>query len=227
MEKNTRTKNILLVVLLVAVLTLSISYAILTQQLTISSSATVSGGGWDVKFTSAVCAPGDGYVTSQDITQFNSGTVSPSTPVASLTGMGVVFHAPGDSVECEITVSNLGDIPATIDSFVLGDTNLSVVASATDPTDNAADVTLMTGVLDYSIVYATGDRYAGEVPGDTSMTLVSPDTDYDEAHLIPAKQSRDFLLTISYPLDPTNPQSLPTDDVTVSGFNTVFTYKQA
>ena len=43
MEKNTRTKNILLVVLLVAVLTLSISYAALSQNLYINSQAIVKG----------------------------------------------------------------------------------------------------------------------------------------------------------------------------------------
>ena len=55
MEKNTRTKNILLVVLLVAVLTLSISYATLSQYLYINSQATIAGrsSSWDVKFTAA------------------------------------------------------------------------------------------------------------------------------------------------------------------------------
>ena len=41
MEKNTRTKNILLIVLLVAVLTLSIAYAGLSQYLYINSQTVV------------------------------------------------------------------------------------------------------------------------------------------------------------------------------------------
>lgn len=224
MEKNTRTKNILLVVLLVAVLTLSISYAFLTQTLNISSTAIVSSGGWNVKFTYANCQVGDGYTSN--IVQFNSGNVSVANPADTLTGMSATFHAPGDSVVCDITVSNLGDIDATIQSFVLGDTNLTVSAVAQGETLSQADETLMSNALTYELEYATGDTYAGQEPG-CNMTFEQGD-DCDSANLIPHGQTgntRNFRLTISYP-DTGSAQSLPSTDVKIEGFNTVFTYKQ-
>lgn len=220
MEKNTRTKNILLVVLLVAVLTLSISYALLTQQLTITSQAVVGGqSGWNVKFTAANCTAG-GYTSN--ITQFNSGNVSALNPVASLTGLTGTFHAPGDAIICNITVSNLGSIDATIDTFTLGDQNLTVRGSAQDAAAKAADEALISNKLVYTLKYATGDQYAGQVPGNTNETNTDIDPD-----LIPhgsTNNTRNFILTITYPASETQ---LPSDDVTVSGFNTIMVYKQA
>ena len=236
MEKNTRTKNILLVVLLVAVLTLSISYAFLSQTLTINNmTTTVKGGGWNIKFTNAQCS---GNNLADNVVSFNSGNVLPANTqyyADLLQGMSADFHAPGDSVECEITVENLGTIDAVLDSFLLGDSNLTYHSALrddplfddTDSTQVAAAVAeenILQNQLVYTLVYATGDDYAGEEPG-SNFTLHSGDT-YDIANAIDAGDSRNFILKIEWP-NTNTAQSIPSNDVSISGFDAVFIYKQA
>ena len=237
MEKNTRTKNLLLVVLLVAVLTLSISYAFLAQQLDITNTAvTVSPGGWNVKFTNASCVT-SGYIDAQNgFTAFNGGaTIDHSNPTAILANMAVTFKAPGDKVVCQIRVENLGDIDATIQSFDLGASTISYTSRSrsdagfdeNDPDDVAAaeaDEDLLDDAISYTLVYKAGDDHEGEEPG-TGVTLVGQET-YDEANLIEAGSYRDFVLTIEYVEDPLNEQHLPSNDVLITGFHTIFNYKQ-
>lgn len=205
MEKNTRTKNILLVVLLVAVLTLSISYATLSQYLYINSQATIAGRStsWDVKFTAASCS-GTGYAT---VTQQFTGTNT-----TSLSGMQATLRAPGDSIVCELTVTNAGAIDATLDTFTLQDGQLEYTDH--DGNHSGADITAVSGQLVYSLKYATGDAEAGNQP-DGSVTTV----DDDLAH----SQSRNLTLTITLPSSIT---TLPENDVTISGFATTFLYVQ-
>ena len=205
MEKNTRTKNILLVVLLVAVLTLSISYATLSQYLYINSQATIAGrsSSWDVKFTAASCS-GTGYAT---VTQQFSGTNT-----TSLTGMQATLRAPGDSIVCELTVTNAGAIDATLDTFTLQDGALTYTDH--DGNNSGPDITAVSGQLVYSLKYATGDAEAGNQPDGSAATV-----DDDLAH----SQSRNLTLTITLPSTIT---TLPENDVTISGFATTFLYVQ-
>lgn len=205
MEKNTRTKNILLVVLLVAVLTLSISYATLSQYLYINSQATIAGrsSSWDVKFTAASCS-GTGYAT---VTQQFTGTNT-----TSLTGMQATLRAPGDSIVCELTVTNAGAIDATLDTFTLQDGTLTYTDH--DGNHSGADITAVSGQLVYSLKYATGDIEAGNQPDGSATTV-----DDDLAH----SASRNLTLTITLPSTIT---TLPENDVTISGFATTFLYVQ-
>ena len=204
MEKNTRTKNILLVVLLVAVLTLSISYATLSQYLYINSQATIGGksSGWDIKFTSAECA-GTGYATVTQQFSLSNAT--------NLTGMQGTLRAPGDSIVCEITVRNNGAIDATLSSFTLQDGTLTYTGSGQTA---SADATAMNGKLVYTLVYAVGDDEAGNQPDGLSATV---DDDLDHG------TERDLTLTITFPSSET---TLPQNDVTVSGFKSTFLYVQ-
>lgn len=205
MEKNTRTKNILLVVLLVAVLTLSISYATLSQYLYINSQATIAGSStsWDVKFTAASCS-GTGYAA---VNQQFSGTNT-----TSLTGMQATLRAPGDSVVCELTVTNAGAIDATLDTFTLQDGTLTYTDH--DGNHSGDDITAVSGQLVYSLKYAAGDAEAGKQP-DGDATTVDDDLDSNE--------SRNLTLTITLPSTIT---TLPENDVTISGFATTFLYVQ-
>ena len=206
MEKNTRTKNILLVVLLVAVLTLSISYAALSQNLYINSQAIVKGKStsWDVKFTAANCQPVGGY--GQVNTQF-SGT---NTTV--LSGLVAVIRAPGDIIECDITVTNNGAVDATLSGFTLQGGTL--VYTDSNNQHSSSDVTKVSGKLVYNIKYASTDTAAPNQTPDGSASTVNDDL----AH----GTSRDLVLSISYP----STEDLPDNDVTVEGFQTIFNYVQ-
>lgn len=206
MEKNTRTKNILLIVLLVAVLTLSISYAALSQTLYINSEAVVGNkaNSWNVKFTAATCsATGYAVVTHG----FNE------TQTTSLSGLVGTLKAPGDTVTCEITVSNAGAIDAELDDFDLQDsqTQITITGSGTSKT---ADENLVANSLNYTLVYkaggtATYDSDAGNVPASGDK--------------LAAGSNRKLTLTIELDEDL---DDLPENDVTFSNLKTTFLYVQ-
>ena len=203
--KNERTKNILLAVLLVAVVTLTIAYAALTATLTINSQAVVGGQdtNWKVKFVkrsasqSAICTATGTAAVTHDATLTDT----------LISGLVATFKAPGDSVTCTFSVTNEGQIPAKLSSFVLGNTSLTYTGSGDDKT---ADETLVTGKIQYSVTY----------DGDTDYASAQPATD----NTLPVGTTRPVKLTMTYPSTET---SMPKNDVTVKGFSSVFNYVQA
>lgn len=202
MEKNGRFKNIVLVVLLIAVLTLSIAYAVLSVSLNITSSATIKGtnSSWKVLFTSASCTA-SGYAET---------TASPTVSGTTVSGITATFKAPGDSVTCNITVANQGVIDAKLVSFAAQDSNSTITYVGTSTT-KTADETLTNGKIVYSIKYAST-----EASGYANRAPAADDT-------LNASTTRDLVLTMTYPSTET---SMPTNDVTVTGFKTVFDYEQ-
>jgi len=213
-EKNTRTKNILLVVLLVAVLTLSISYAALSQYLYINSSAVIGSAStsWNVAFTAVSC---DEIGYAKVTTPFNS--PSAQAPATTLSGLVATLKAPGDSVVCDITIKNQGAIDATLSTFTL---NAGTVTYTGTGSSKTADETLTNGKLIYNVVYAQGDKSAGLVPGAQGADDTLPAPVQNDATVV---SERHVTLTIGYPATET---ALPENDVTVSGLSTTFLYIQ-
>lgn len=101
-----RKKNILIIALLIAVLTMSISYALLSQQLEINGSAKINTKEWNVKIVKVedIATQGNAEAGSTD----HTGTVASISPV---------FYTEGDSVTYSVTVENQGSIDATLDSI--------------------------------------------------------------------------------------------------------------
>ena len=197
MQKNEKSKNMLLIILLISVITLSIAYATLTQYLYINSQTTIAGQGtgWDIRFTAATCrATGNASIT-QDFTM----------NATNLTGLAYRLVAPGDSVICNISITNNGNINAKLSTFAIQDGNLTYTGSGANKIN---DELLVTGKVQHSIVYATGDAQAGLVP--------SVDDN------LPSGVTRNVVLTISYPSN----ADLPENDVVVTGLKTTFLYVQ-
>jgi len=197
MQKNEKSKNLLLVILLISLISLSIAYATLTQHLYITSQTTIAGqsSGWDIRFTAVTCQANGSAAIMQDFTM--NATI--------LSGLVSKFNAPGDSIVCNIKVTNNGSINAKLSSFTIQDGNLTYTGSGTN---QAADEALVNGKIQHNIVYGTGDLQAGLAPS-------ANDT-------LPAGVTRDLVLTITYPLS----ASLPESNVTVSGLKTTFLYVQ-
>lgn len=202
---NDRRKNILLAVLLVAIITLTIAYAVLSTNLYINSQAVVGGQStnWKVKFVKTT--------GNNPICTAKSGTTAVVTTDASLTdtlisGLVATFKAPGDEVTCEFAVTNAGQIPAKLSSFVLNNGTLNY--SGTGATASS-DVTLVTGKITYSITYNGDATYSSGVPA-TDDTL-------------PVGTTRPLKLTMTYPSTET---SMPENDVSITGFQSVFNYVQ-
>lgn len=197
MQKNEKSKNILLTILLLSLVTLSIAYATLTQYLYINSQATVAGAtsSWDVKFTAASChATGNAAI----IHDFDMDATV-------LTGLISKFNAPGDSIVCNIKVTNNSVVNAKLATFTIQDGNLTYTGMGAN---KAADEALVTGKLQHHIVYGAGDAREGLVP-------TVDDT-------LPSGVTRDLVLTITYPSTAT----LPDNNVTVEGLKTTFLYVQ-
>ena len=142
MEKNSQYKNIVLGVLLVAVVTLSIAYAALSQTLSINGQATVKAGtNWNVGFvkTGTTTCTGSGYAT---VTQ------QPTIIATSFTGLKVDFKAPGDKVTCTWNVANNGTINAYLKTLTKPSTYSYSGASA--------DVQKVNGNIIYSLTKSNG-----------------------------------------------------------------------
>lgn len=145
--KSEKFQNIALGVLFVAVITLTIAYAAMSQQLNITASGTVANktASWNVHFTNMTCTKsGKAEITTQ-----------PTTVATDITGLAFNIKAPGDSVTCEFGVQNEGLLDAAISTF--------------SPLTGTCSDSNITSNLSYSIVYGENDAKEGQAPaqGDT------------------------------------------------------------
>ena len=96
-------------------------------------------------------------------------------------------------------------VNAKLSTYIIQDGTLTYTGTGAN---KAADEALVTGKLQYSIVYGTGDAKAGQAPA------------VDDT--LPSGVTRDLVLTITYPIS----ETLPENDVTVAGLKTTFLYTQ-
>lgn len=108
---KSRTKNILIIVLVIGIVSMTVAYAAFTTQLTISSTAKVNNTKWEVKI--------DNW-TQVTVSNLNGGTseatvkASPSVTDTAVTGIEVTFKKPGDAVKFTFNIKNVGDIDAKL-----------------------------------------------------------------------------------------------------------------
>ena len=197
MQKNEKTRTILFLILLTFLITLSIAYATLTQYLYINSESTVTGlsAGWQVEFTAVTCHATGRASIIQDFTMSTT----------NLSGLKTRVAAAGDSIICDIRITNNGYVNAKLSSFLIQDGNLTYTGTGDT---KAADEAIVNGKLQHSIVYATGDAREGQVPAADDP--------------LPSGTSRNIVLTIKYPVG----AQLPENDVLVEGLKTTFLYVQ-
>ena len=98
-----RTKLIIIACLCVAILGLSIGYALLSTRLNITGTAKVPASTWDVVFLEDEID-----ITETGMAKCNIGTIEGT----SISGMSVEFTKPGDSCTFSIPVKNNGNISA-------------------------------------------------------------------------------------------------------------------
>ena len=103
---RTKNKNILLVILLIAVMGMAVGYAALSQQLVISGTANITTE-WDVHIKSIIASSSNSSTGAQDKS-------TPSFTATSAT-FDVNLGYPGSSASYIVTVENSGTINAMID----------------------------------------------------------------------------------------------------------------
>lgn len=137
--KNERSKNILLGILIVGLVSMTVAYAALQTQLKIGNNdtqVTAKGGTWGVQFEEGL---DDGWVNASSKSTFDNGNgiVISGTKIS---GLAVQFGDTNGYIETSFTIHNTGSLDAKIDS-ITDLTNLHadcsyVTANPNSPTDD-------------------------------------------------------------------------------------------
>ena len=112
---NKKSKNVLLLVVLIAIIGIAVGYAALSQNLVLNGTATVKGASdWKVHFAEGTVANADAH-----------GVTDPKISLATdkLTGTFSATLEPGASVSYRVTVVNEGTIGAEYNGFAVNENN--------------------------------------------------------------------------------------------------------
>lgn len=138
MVKKDRVQNIILIIMFICVITLTVAYAILTQNLDINGVASVKKSEWNIHFTNVLSPQASGQATGGNTILNEKKTV--------LTITDGTFLAPGDKIVYTFDVINEGDLPAEVE------TTLSNIGECTS-IDNV-DISNYCNKISLELVYA-------------------------------------------------------------------------
>ena len=171
-----KSKNILLGVLVVGLVSMTVAYAALSTNLKINGTATVAATKWNVRIE------GWALDNSSTATGSTTGTSTDSTNVTKIEGFTATLNKPGDFVKYNFKIANRGTIVAIKDSF-----NASLkLKSQTGGTDQAP--TWGTETTQNATAY--GNITNGDVTANITCTSDTP--------LAVETQSGNCSLTITY-----------------------------
>ena len=111
MEKERRTKALVIVVLLIVVASLTIAFAALSATLNINGTAYLDAAKWGIKFENLSSPTKIGSATTTGTAKIEE------TKAAEITGMNVSLSTPGDKVTYTVDLVNEGTINAKIDNI--------------------------------------------------------------------------------------------------------------
>ena len=140
MYRRSNIKSLVLILLVVAIVGMSVAYALLSTTLTITGNTSLSAASWDIYFSN-ISANANGGAT------YTLPTLSDTT----LSDYEVVLTAPGDEVTFTFNIVNDGTIDAKITSLVKGTPSCSGVTGSTTGT---TDGPLVCNNITYSLEYA-------------------------------------------------------------------------
>ncbi len=151
------TKNIIVIILVLAIFLMSAAYSLMATQLTIDGNAEIVGI-WDVKISNVEvesCSTGS-----------NPGDIS-------FTNTSVVFNAkllkPGDEVSYKVTIENAGSIDAALGFVVFKEEDNEANAISYETTEMAR--TLLAGEQTSFIVTISYDKNTMETPNVKTKSL--------------------------------------------------------
>lgn len=112
-----KSKNLLVLIVLLAIIGIAVGYAALSQTLTLNGTATLKSGEWDVHFVE------NSAVVTQNSVSYGDAEISLDD--GNVSGTFTATMAPGETVIYEVDVINEGSIPAT-----LADTGITVTGES-------------------------------------------------------------------------------------------------
>lgn len=149
MRRRSNIKSLVLILLVVAIVGMSVAYALLSTTLTITGATEVSASSWDIHFAN-LSATVNGNATY----------TLPTLSNTSLSNFEIVLTAPNDHVLFEFDIVNNGTIDAKITSLIKGTPSCSGVTGSTTGT---TDGPLVCNSLEYYLYYLSDSRYGYDV----------------------------------------------------------------
>ncbi|MDD6879179.1 MAG: hypothetical protein PUD59_03000, partial [bacterium] len=128
-----KSKNIIIAVLCGFMVLMGVSYSLLSQQLTINSTAGINST-WNIEITNINVINTKGYAENDE----QGTSIAADKANANLSAK---FQAPGDSITYEIEVSNLGTIAGKIQNIVVNQVgeNQDIIIVSTDTSNGTLD----------------------------------------------------------------------------------------
>ncbi len=197
-------KSLVITILVIAIVSMSVVYATLTQRLQINTTAILEKNQslWNIYFDSTSIQK----LTPVGYAEVASGKELTTNGLTTLENLEVTLKAPGDAISYTFTVKNDGSLPGKISEVTLPNLNNATYSSTNNIT---ADINLVKANIEYSLTYNNDATYGNKTP-EVNDTL-------------PANSSKSLKLTISYKSSATD---LPSEAVTVSGLNARIDYVQ-
>ena len=166
-------KNIILMVLILAVLIMGYGYSVLLQELSIHGSAEIEGQTWRIEITD---------VKDKSVLGTAKVAEKPTFTKTSATLKNEFFHK-GDSIVYEITVSNNGGLDAKLESvqIVPGDDSNGVITyNVTNVTPGATRLAVgETNKINVAVTYSKPEKLQGSEFIENMKILVNYVQDYN------------------------------------------------
>lgn len=196
MEKERKIKTLSLVAIILAVLGLTVAFAALSQTLTINGTASVDAATWDIHFANL-----SSVTTSGTASVTTAPTIKDSVDGKKSTIIGdydVVLTKPLDGISFNFDVTNAGTIDAKLETLTK---NIKPVCTSNSGV--TADETTVCDGLTYKLTYT-----------DTGTEVAQND-------ILDKGVTKNMTLTLEY-----DSESVPSDDVTISGLGIDLKYVQ-
>ena len=164
-----KSKNILLGVLIVGLVSMTVAYAALSTSLTINGTANVSATTWDIHFANVAVDNGSGKT---NISNYSLGTLdgaTTNTTGTAIAGLTATLNKPGDKLVVNFDIVNAGTIDAKVSSFAKHIAKGSDAAITGDTND----------VVNYTITCTTGGNEDDDLlklasaPSNTSSCVLT------------------------------------------------------
>ena len=177
MSKNKKTKNILLLVILFAIVGIAVGYAALSQYLFLNGTGTIaSSSEWNVHFTTETAMV-------PDTTVEDDGVKNQSISIDStlLQGTFAATLEPGASVTYTVNIVNDGTIRAVADGNPIitpGDSNTQYITCTVSPsTAPTTELYKDSGIHTYNVTLTCADM--DNLPGDDESKTATIKVDFN------------------------------------------------
>ena len=135
MMRNSKQKRAALVTLIVAIVGLTVAFAALSSNLTISGNAKLDPINWDIYFDNIANIKKEGKASIESV------PVIDTSDRRKINGMSVILVEPGDKVTFTVDLVNESDITAIIDKIDTPTINYDFIEFKAIYTDNDKEVT--------------------------------------------------------------------------------------